>query len=192
MCGRYTIYTDADERELLEILRVIESKDREGSGSNYKTGEIFPTDHVPLLIRGNNGGMNVILSDWGFKLRGRPIINARRETVAEKPLFRNNLINRRCVVPSTGFFEWNNKKTKYLFNLPGTRMLYMAGLWRGSVDSSEFVIITAEANSSVLPVHDRMPLVLTRDKIESWLYDDEAAFGLTGFNLPHLIYKEAV
>lgn len=192
MCGRYTIYTDADERELLEILRVIESKDREGSGSNYKTGEIFPTDHVPLLIRGNNGGMNVILSDWGFKLRGRPIINARRETVAEKPLFRNNLINRRCVVPSTGFFEWNNKKTKYLFNLPGTRMLYMAGLWRGSVDSSEFVIITAEANDSVLPVHDRMPLVLTRDKIESWLYDDEAAFGLTGFNLPHLIYKEAV
>jgi putative SOS response-associated peptidase YedK len=192
MCGRYTIYTDADERELLEILRVIESKDREGSGSNYKTGEIFPTDHVPLLIRGNNGGMNVILSDWGFKLRGRPIINARRETVAEKPLFRNNMINRRCVVPSTGFFEWNNKKTKYLFNLPGTRMLYMAGLWRGSVDSSEFVIITAEANDSVLPVHDRMPLVLTRDKIESWLYDDEAAFGLTGFNLPHLIYKEAV
>ena len=68
----------------------------------------------------------------------------------------------------------------------------MAGLWRGSVDSSEFVIITAEANDSVLPVHDRMPLVLTRDKIESWLYDDEAAFGLTGFNLPHLIYKEAV
>jgi putative SOS response-associated peptidase YedK len=68
----------------------------------------------------------------------------------------------------------------------------MAGLWRKSGESTEFVIITADANSSVLPVHDRMPLVLKSDMLESWLYDDENAFNLTEFGLPELVYKKAV
>jgi putative SOS response-associated peptidase YedK len=189
MCGRYTIYTDADERELLEILRVIETKGKGKAGIDYKTGEIFPTDRVPLLMRGINGGMNVTLSNWGYTLRGNPLINARRETVAEKPIFRDSLSTMRCIVPSTGFFEWNKNKTKYLFNMPDVKMVYMAGLWRKSGDSTEFVIITAEANNSVSPVHDRMPLVLPSDKLESWLYDDENAYNLTGFLLPDLIKK---
>jgi putative SOS response-associated peptidase YedK len=189
MCGRYTIYTDADERELLEILRVIETQGKGKAGIDYKTGEIFPTDRVPLLMRGFNGGMNVTLSNWGFTLRGSPIINARRETVAEKPIFRDSLSTMRCIVPSTGFFEWNKSKTKYLFNMPDVKMVYMAGLWRKYGDSTEFVIITAEANNSVSPVHDRMPLVLPSDKLENWLYDDENAFNLTGFRLPELIKK---
>lgn len=194
MCGRYTIYTDADERELLEILRVIETKGKDKAGVDYKTGEIFPTDRVPLLMRGINGGMNVALSNWGYTLRGSTIINARRETVAEKPVFRDSLCRQRCIVPSTGFFEWSKSKTKYLFNLPDIKMVYMAGLWRksGSGDFTEFVIITAEANSSVSPVHDRMPLVLPPDRLESWLYDDENALSLTEFGLPELVYKKAV
>lgn len=192
MCGRYTIYTDADERELLEILRVIETKGKGKAGINYKTGEIFPTDCVPLLMRGINGGMNVTLSNWGYTLRGSTIINARRETVAEKPAFRDGLNGQRCIVPSTGFFEWSKSNTKYLFNLPDIKMVYMAGLWRKSGDSTEFVIITADANSSVSPVHDRMPLVLPQDRLESWLYDDENAYKLTEFGLPELVYKKAV
>jgi putative SOS response-associated peptidase YedK len=190
MCGRYTIYTDADERELLEILRVIETKGKGKAGVDYKTGEIFPTDRVPLLMRGINGGMNVSLSNWGYTLHGSTIINARRETVAEKPAFRNSLIGQRCIIPSTGFFEWSKSKTKYLFNLPDVKMVYMAGLWRKSGESTEFVIITADANSSVLPVHDRMPLVLKSDMLESWLFDDENAFNLTEFGLPELSIKK--
>lgn len=191
MCGRYTIYTDADERELLEILRVIEAKGKGKAGIDYKTGEIFPTDHVPLLIRGNNGGINITLSNWGYKLRNNTIINARRETITEKPIFRDSLSKQRCVVPSTGFYEWDKSKSKYLFNLPDTKMLYMAGLWRRIDNSSEFVIITGGANSSVSAVHDRMPLVLTHNRIESWLCDDEDANNITRFILPEL-YKKAV
>lgn len=189
MCGRYTIYTDADERELLEILRVIEAGGKGKAGLDYKTGEIFPSDRVPLMIRGNSGGMNIILSDWGYLIGGRRIINARRETAAEKPLFRDSFFSRRCVVPSTGFYEWDSQKKKYLFNLPETKMLYMAGLWRRAGEFSEFVIITADANDSVKAVHDRMPLVLPRGKIESWLYDDEDAANITGYQLPELLKK---
>ncbi len=189
MCGRYTIYTDADERELLEILRVIEAGGKGKAGLDYKTGEIFPSDRVPLMIRGNSGGMNIILSDWGYPVGGRMIINARRETAAEKPLFRDSFYSRRCVVPSTGFYEWDSQKKKYLFNLPETKMLYMAGLWRRAGEFPEFVILTADANNSVKTVHDRMPLVLPRGKIESWLYDDEDAANMTGYQLPELLKK---
>lgn len=191
MCGRYTIYTDEDERELLEILRIIEEKGKGKAGIDFKTGEIFPSDRVPLLIRGNNSGMNIILSNWGFKVKSGNIINARRETAAEKNLFRGSLIKQRCAVPSTGFFEWDKNKRKFLFNLPDTKMLYMAGLWRNLDDLSEFVIITADANDSVSPVHNRMPLILPREKIESWLYDDSDAMSLTRFALPKL-YRKAV
>ncbi|MDD4773363.1 MAG: SOS response-associated peptidase [Eubacteriales bacterium] len=186
MCGRYTIYTDADERELLEILRVIEANSKNKPGIDFKTGEIFPTDRVPLLVRGNKGGMNIVLSNWGYSLYGKTIINARRETVSEKNIFRNSLAAQRCVIPSTGFYEWNKQKTKYLFNLPDTKMLYMAGLWRWMNNNMEFVIITAEANESVLSVHNRMPLVLTRNKIESWLCDDENTKNISDFTLPEL------
>lgn len=189
MCGRYTIYTDADERELLEILRVIEAGGKGKAGLDYKTGEIFPSDRVPLMIRGNSGGMNIILSDWGYPVGGRMIINARRETAAEKALFRDSFYSRRCVVPSTGFYEWDSQKKKYLFNLPETKMLYMAGLWRRAGEFPEFVILTADANNSVKTVHDRMPLVLPRGKIESWLYDDEDAANMTGYQLPELLKK---
>ena len=186
MCGRYTIYTDADERELLDILRVIETNGKNKPGIDYKTGEIFPTNRVPLLMRGNNGGMNVVLSNWGYSLHGKTVINARRETVSEKNIFRNSLAAQRCIIPSTGFYEWDIQKSKYLFNLPDTRMLYMAGLWRWMNNNIEFVIITAEANASVLPVHNRMPMVLTRNKTKSWLYDDENAKNIISFMLPEL------
>lgn len=195
MCGRYTIYTDADERELLDILRIIEARGEDtmvvGGEIKYKTGEIFPTDRVPIMTRGDRGGMNVTLAEWGFSLRGKPpIINARRESAAQKQLFRVPLMSSRCIVPSTGFFEWSKSKEKYLFNHSDTRMVYMAGLWRVYEDKREFTIITADANGSVSPVHDRMPMVMRRDEsMKRWLYDDEFAMSLCGFPLPDLISK---
>lgn len=168
MCGRYTIYTDADERELLELLRFADLRASE-SGVSYKTGEIFPTDVAPLLTLGQKNGMKVSLCGWGFKVRGNLIINARRETLSEKPSFRDCLQNGRCVVPSTGFFEWDARKNKYLFSLPDTGVVYMAGLTRDGEHGPEFTIITADANDSVLPVHNRMPLVLTKGGLRDWL-----------------------
>ena len=92
-----------------------------------KTGEIYPTDKAPVLIEAES---HIIAEPfvWGFpNFRNKGvIINARAETVQEKPMFRKSLFTKRCVIPSTGFFEWSHdgKKRKYRFNLPGTEALY--------------------------------------------------------------------
>ena len=169
MCGRYTLYVDDGELELLEMLDIMEARGRGKAGIDFKTGEIFPSDRVPVITQGNNGGANLAVSNWGFKIRDSLVINARSETAAEKPSFRESWFSSRCIVPSTGFFEWDSCKTKYRFNLPDTKMLYMAGLMRKAAGQSEFVILTADANESVAPVHPRMPVILTRSDFPMWL-----------------------
>ena len=117
MCGRYCLYEDGNE-ELRAILDRTEGE--------FKTGEIFPTDKAPVLIQ-QTGTVMPEAVVWGFP--GFPgkgvIINARAETVPEKPMFRRSLASMRCVIPSSGFFEWSHSgpKIKYQFNLPDSSVL---------------------------------------------------------------------
>ncbi len=109
------------------------------------------------------------------------IINTRAETAAEKPMFKGPLRSRRCVIPSTGFYEWahaggKQQKDKYLLTEPGKDMLYMAGMVDSFKDESggrqdAFTILTTAANDSVAPLHDRMPVILRTDELEAWLRD---------------------
>lgn len=161
MCGRYILFS---EPELREIREIIEEMQRKNNGT-VKTGEIFPTDKVPILIP-IQGTIQPEIFGWGFpSFRGKGvIINARAETVHEKPMFRNCLATCRCVIPSTGFFEWSHggKRVKYRFNLPKTNALYMAGLYNEFQGERRFVILTTAANSSMAEVHDRMPPQLVK------------------------------
>jgi putative SOS response-associated peptidase YedK len=204
MCGRYTIFTDADEKEMLDIIAAAnlryggindesyDSTAKAGGAYPFKTGEIFPTDRVPVLTLSSGGsGMTTAVYEWGFPGFGkspRIVINAKRETIDERPMFRESFALRRCVIPSTGFYEWSHSgaKTKYLFNLPDTSMLYMAGVWRVYDGVPRFVILTGDANESVADVHNRMPLVLTRDNLKGWLTDEDAARELLSSPLPEL------
>ena len=93
----------------------------------------------------------------------------------EKLLFRDSVIYRRCVIPSTGFFEWDVTKRKYLFTLPGEKLLYMAGLYNKRDGENCYCILTTAANESMRPIHDRMPLVLTTDQYQEWLEDNDAS-----------------
>ena len=112
---------------------------------------------------------------WGYLLPGTLVINARAETAAEKPLFRDSVRSRRCLIPSTGFYEWDGQKRKYLFTLPREGALYMAGLYdrRGSEEC--YCILTTAPNASMRPIHDRMPLILTGEQRQRWLADADAA-----------------
>ena len=105
-----------------------------------------------------------------FKSKG-VIINARGETALNKPMFRRSLLERRCIVPTTGFYEWDRKKTKYRFWLPGQDRLYLAGLWNTFQGEERFVILTTAPNDTIINVHDRMPVLLTDDEVTPWLYD---------------------
>jgi putative SOS response-associated peptidase YedK len=183
MCGRYTVFTEDEVIEMREIINEVNQRYiNTAELAAMKTGEIFPTNVVPVLAQGT-GDVEARLMTWGFPKwqDAGVIINARAETALEKQMFRSSLLQRRCVVPSTGFYEWKHeggksKKDKYLVTLPGEDMLYMAGFYNTFRDKLGkpfigFVILTAEANDSMAPLHDRMPVVLSADQRGRWLAD---------------------
>lgn len=179
MCGRFELDLKLDLEELRKIDLDIKSK----TNVLYKTGEVFPTNIVPILAN-SNGRPELQLMNWGIpKWDGKGhVINAKSETVAEKRLFAQALYQRRCVVPSTGFFEWNKfdnskKKDKFLFTSANDRMLYMAGIYNiikvGDEFRNYFVILTRSANSTIIDIHDRMPVLLYKNELKNWLGNEQ-------------------
>ena len=95
MCGRYRL--DADQREMEEIIRALNRREeRAGAGKPFKTsGDMYPGDRVPVLCRGRSGGIGAFAMEWGYRMEdGRRLINARLETAAQKPSFRDGMQNR--------------------------------------------------------------------------------------------------
>ena len=183
------LFADPDLKEIRDILEEVQRKNE-----TFQTGEIFPTDKAPVLIR-ERGAVTPEAVAWGFPHHYNKgvIINARVETVQERPMFRSCLPARRCVVPSTGFFEWSHdaNKVKYRFNLPSTGVLYMAGLYNEFEGERRFVILTTAANFSMQDVHDRMPVVLDADGKSRWLEDTQGAMELMGHVPPELVKEPA-
>ena len=79
------------------------------------------------------------------------------------------------LIPSTGFYEWDRDKRKHLFRFPGEQVLYMAGLYEKREGENRYCILTTAANPSMAPIHDRMPLVLRREQVDSWLREPQEA-----------------
>ncbi len=177
MCGRYTIEEDesVDLRALYEELRVSHPY------ASVKSGEIFPTDTVPLLcFGGERRPLCPAVGVWGFRKEGggsgsSVVINARAESATERPMFRECFLRRRCVVPTAGYFEWNKDKVKHRFSVPDSPVTYLAGLWRPDPAGARFVVLTTAANSSVSPVHHRMPVILPPDALSDWVRNTDFA-----------------
>jgi putative SOS response-associated peptidase YedK len=117
---------------------------------------------------------------WGFPQKGpRPkfLVNARAETAASRPSFRDAFGKRRCVIPADGFYEWRagpDGKRPIWFHRPDGGLLALAGLYEelpgaGGVPERRFVVLTTTPNALVAKVHDRMPALLAPDDIEAWL-----------------------
>ena len=197
LCGRYTVFTEAEIIEMNAIINEISRKFGDGA---VNTGEIFPTNTTPVLIMEDNRLAPTPVS-WGFPKRDGKgaVINARSETALQKAMFSKPLLTRRCVIPSTGFYEWRHvegkkKKDKYLFRLPDTQMLYMAGMTGFFKDMAGkpiemFCILTTSANESVRKLHDRMPVILAPDEREAWLADDEFMQNVLDRAGPELLFK---
>lgn len=168
MCGRFN-FTDEQEEDIKKI--ILEVTRRFGENA-VRTGEVSPSHIAAVLERGSSGPEASALK-WGFpKWDGKGVIfNARSETALEKPTFKAPLLSRRCVVPSTGFYEWEHigtLKRKYHLKLPGEGVLYMAGIAKDDV----FTILTTEASSSMARIHNRMPVILYRDELRRWLEEE--------------------
>lgn len=170
MCGRYN-FTVEQREEMREILKKLNKK---FPGKSIKEGDIYPTDEAPMLI-GNNDKIETTLGSWGYPKIGQKgvLINARGETAFEKPTFRESTLYRRCIIPSSGFYEWNEEKKKFWFQMKNERPLYMAGLYNYYNDAIQFVILTTPANASMWDIHDRMPLVVPWENLEDWIFNTE-------------------
>ena len=196
MCGRYTVFTE--DEEMAEMKAIIQEVNHKFGGDAVATGEIFPTNVAPILTLDNNRLAPRPIS-WGFpRWDGKGVlINARSESALQKPMFAAPLMTRRCVIPSTGFYEWayaaqpdlqmsffdadlkpkSNAKTpkvKFFFRRPNEPMLYMAGMINTFTDNEgnqkdAFIILTTAATSYMAQFHNRMPVILQRSECEDWI-----------------------
>ena len=197
MCGRYVLFTDEDEDDITDLVREIQERlygDKtvdEGAYNVLAGGEVFPSQLAPVIT--SSGPRAITWGLPGFNGKG-VIINARSETVYEKPLFRSSMVSRRLVVLSHGFYEWKKApggkgKEKLLFNLPDTKAMYMAGLYNEYKDGSRFVILTAEANEPMKPIHNRMPVILMPSEVSDYINDNDFARELIQRVPPWVNYK---
>lgn len=177
MCGRVTIQTPAADIAREFALTGIRH------GLERPRYNLAPTQLVPVVV--NDGERMLDAYRWGLipswakdASIGNKLINARGETVAEKPSFRSALKRRRCLVVVDGWFEWHQgtkPKTPYLFRRKDGRPLAFAGLWEEwkAPDTGEVLrtctLITTGANALAAPIHDRMPVVLPPEARDVWL-----------------------
>ena len=176
MCGRYTIVTDA--KALYDAFQV----EAELGGAPLARYNIAPaTDQLVILDEG--GGRAARWLHWGLiphwakdRAIGYKTINARAESVAAKPAFRTAFRQRRCLVPATGFYEWQAQpggKQPYLIHLKGGALFAFAGLWESwngpQGELRSFSVITTAANALMSRIHERMPVIVARENYARWL-----------------------
>jgi len=176
MCGRFVLITD-----LSAIARDFIVSDISVNFSASRN--VCPGDQIPAIVR--RGDHNALaLFQWGLipywckdPSIGARLFNARAETLLEKPSFKNAFINRRCLIPADGFFEWKkegDKKIPYYFFLKSEKPMVFAGLYETWMAPDQkpvnsCTIITVQPNAVVEPIHDRMPVIVPPNVQDLWL-----------------------
>ena len=174
MCGRYTLAATADE--LVEAFDVPPP-----TFDLVPRYNIAPSQDVPVVAEDRHG-RRVGLLTWGLvpgwiEEPGSGIINARSESVADKPSFREAFERRRCLVPADGFYEWKKEgggKVPYWIHPRAGGLMAFAGVWErwsrpGAESRHTFAILTTDASEDVAPIHDRMPVVVATADRDRWL-----------------------
>jgi putative SOS response-associated peptidase YedK len=190
VCGRYGFYKDRVDEKGLAVLDMLRRLYPE---TEYKTGEICPGDLAPGVIRREKRILPVP-ARFGFPgFDGKkPLINARSETVTEKKAFAESIRERRIVLPASGFYEWSRDRshTKYYFTL-NAPVFYLCGLYRVIDGEVRFVILTRQANESMIGTHDRMPVTVDADGVRPYLTDFSSAMELIAAPAPMLHREKA-
>jgi len=160
MCGRFTLRMPQN--------LLVEKFGREAQ-PRYN---IAPTQLV-LVLRGER--QTLVEMRWGFASTGstgQALINARSETVASKPTFRDAFRERRCLVPADGFYEWKReagRKQPYFIQMQDGGLFTFAGIWKGAPGEETFTILTTTANELLASLHDRMPVIIEPADRDRWL-----------------------
>ncbi|MCB1191287.1 MAG: SOS response-associated peptidase [Leptospiraceae bacterium] len=161
---------------------------------------ITPTQNILVLKKGNSG-FEVVSQKWGLipfwskdSSIGSKMINARAETITEKPSFKNSFKKQRCLIPANGFYEWKKEgrtKQPYYIKPKEQELFYFAGLWdvwkSNEAEIQTCTIITTEANDLLKPIHDknRMPVILGEKQQALWLDADSKIQELVSLLKPY-------
>lgn len=166
------------------------------------SGEIRPTDVVPVLAPNRSSKRTVFPMKWGFTIEGKssPIVNARVETAAEKPTFKDAWERRRCIIPASWYFEWQHYTTtdgktktgdKYLIQPEGADITWLCGLYRFEDELPVFAVLTRESSEELSKIHDRMPLILHGDDIDAWINPEGNPAELLSHALTGMVMEKA-
>lgn len=180
MCGRFAL--KENPKQLAEHFHLADSLDFRPSWN------IAPSSSIYSITADDVGSRHLRLMHWGLipswakdATIGNKLVNARGGTVAEKPSFRAAFKSHRCLIPASGFYEWKAEgklKQPWYVSLKSGDPMAFAGLWdvwhpnKGETIES-CCIITTEANALMLPIHDRMPVILNPDQWDTWLSPEE-------------------
>lgn len=188
MCGRFVV-----ARELNEVVSLFEIDEVVGEQPGFSFN-VAPTQSVSMFVdldqptpsRQLHSARWGLVPKWATAIQGAPLINARIESVLEKPSFRESVSSKRCAIPASGYFEWqttDGSKTPYYIHAPGSQMLAFAGIyswWRNPElersDPARWILtvslITKESAAPLAFIHDRNPVLLSSDSLDNWLDPD--------------------
>jgi putative SOS response-associated peptidase YedK len=183
MCGRYVIEGTTELSERFQLRQIPADL-----FPDFATYNAAPTQILPVIVEDAEGERVALPMQWGLVPRWRRSdgkaavapINARAETLNEKPMFRGLTPAKRCIVPASGFFEWqrvDGRKQPYYLTSDDGELWGLAGLYDLTHDeendaAGSFTIITTGANPLVAPLHERMPVILRREDEEEWVSRD--------------------
>ena len=186
MCGRFTL-----SHQIHEVLQTFELDANLDVNPSFN---IAPTQSI-VVIHHESGEITASSMRWGLVPfwmktfpKNAPMINARAETLSEKPAFRAAYKKRRCLIPADGFYEWkklDHGKQPYYIYSPGRQLFAFAGLWERwsqeglTVDSCS--IITTHANKDMEQIHHRMPVIIPTGQYNNWLTAEDPTPLLSAF-----------
>ena len=206
MCTRYAL--DITQPELKEIIDIaknapLTTKFVDTHARPLITdGEVRPTDIVPVIAPNSKGEKCVFPMQWGFTARDnkRSLFNARLETAGEKPTFKDAWQSRRCIVPASHYYEWEHFNSpdgkvktgdKYAIQPAGSTVTWLCGLYRIENGYPVFVVLTKEPTPELAKIHDRMPLMLPKEKINDWINPSSNPSDLIQFALADTVAEKA-
>lgn len=199
MCTRFWTEESPELRPIVEEMRrspLVRKWQHKTAVKTY--GEMRPTDVVPVIAPSRTGARAVFPMKWGYSGKSL-LVNARTETAAEKPAFREDWQKHRCIVPASWYFEWQHltgndgkKHTgdKFMIQPKDATVTWLCGLYRIEDGFPVFVILTREPGEEIRFIHDRMPLILPERYINDWIRPDARPEELLGEALTDMVFEK--
>ena len=206
MCTRYALEKDLPELKEIadEVLQSLLAQRFVTTHARpiVTSGEVRPTDIVPVIAPNAKGLKTVFPMQWGFlnKDNKRTLFNARVETAGEKPTFKDAWQSHRCIIPASYYFEWAHFKSpdgrektgdRFAIQPSGCTLTWLCGLYRIENGYPVFVILTKAPTVELSKIHDRMPLMLPKDRIEDWINPSSNPEELLSYALTDMIIEKA-